>query len=438
MKEAQELTGGRYRVLDSGDLQIDDLLRSKAKRSITQPPENYEVAADKSATFRCNAEADPSLELKIEWLFNGQPVDPEADARMVQAGDNSLTITRTIELPTLASTLALHALSSTAIVRRLPPHRPGTCPIHHRWSGSTATVSWLSWSGSQREIGELPILSYSIQYNTSFSPDTWEDAFVNIPAPDTKFKVSMSPWANYTFRVVARNKIGPSLPSGASSRCTTPEDVPHKNWTVSWVLWKRDDIPDATWSSRIIEDWKLNRHVEYGQPTFKPYRIKVEAHNRRGQAHTAATEVIGYSGENVPLAAPQDFKLANVVDARTANFTWSPVSPESVRGHFRGYKIQTWTPDEGEEKLREVVVPANVTTATYRITIHAATAQGQGDPNFIELETADESERVPDMPDFTWAYLPDRDGHAAVQVTWLPAMAGHPGSHFYVQYRTKG
>nr|XP_037271321.1 neuroglian-like [Rhipicephalus microplus] len=600
MKEAQELTGGRYRVLDSGDLQIDDLLVTdqgeytcyasnkfgdasasgslevKGKTLITQPPENYEVAADKSATFRCNAEADPSLELKIEWLFNGQPVDPEADARMVQAGDNSLTITRTIELDSgIYTCVARTELDSDRAQATLTvqdvPNPPQMVRID--CDGLMALVEWKP-TGDRR----APILSYSIQYNTSFSPDTWEDAFVNIPAPDTKFKVSMSPWANYTFRVVARNKIGPSLPSGASSRCTTPEDVPHKNpdrvmgrgdrfdnLLITWtpmppiehnapgffykVLWKRDDIPDATWSSRIIEDWKLNRHVEYGQPTFKPYRIKVEAHNRRGQAHTAATEVIGYSGENVPLAAPQDFKLANVVDARTANFTWSPVSPESVRGHFRGYKIQTWTPDEGEEKLREVVVPANVTTATvslfrpfsrnlvhvlvfndmyngppsdsiefstpegvpgpvasfegipmgstgiyllwkrpletngvltgyhiyyeevrgtqlgpkmerqppvrdplesraklaglkprtkYRITIHAATAQGQGDPNFIELETADESERVPDMPDFTWAYLPDRDGHAAVQVTWLPAMAGHPGSHFYVQYRRKG
>lgn len=45
---------------------------------------------------------------------------------------------------------------------------------------------------------------------------------------------------------------------------------------------------------------------------------------------------------------------------------------------------------------------------------------------------------VPDIPDFLWTYLPDHDGHAAVQVTWLPAVTGHPGSHFYVQYRRKG
>ena len=41
--------------------------------------------------------------------------------------------------------------------------------------------------------------------------------------------MSMSPWANYTFRVIARNKVGDSLPSGHSKVCLTPEDVPYQN-----------------------------------------------------------------------------------------------------------------------------------------------------------------------------------------------------------------
>jgi len=39
----------------------------------------------------------------------------------------------------------------------------------------------------------------------------------------------MSPWANYTFRVIAWNKIGPSGPSQHSSVCTTQPDVPYRN-----------------------------------------------------------------------------------------------------------------------------------------------------------------------------------------------------------------
>ena len=42
--------------------------------------------------------------------------------------------------------------------------------------------------------------------------------------------VTMSPWGNYTFRVIARNKIGLSLPSMQTFNiCSTQPDVPDKN-----------------------------------------------------------------------------------------------------------------------------------------------------------------------------------------------------------------
>ena len=50
-----------------------------------------------------------------------------------------------------------------------------------------------------------------------------------VPPGDKSFKVSMSPWANYTFRVIATNKVGNSLPSESSQTCSTPPDVPFKN-----------------------------------------------------------------------------------------------------------------------------------------------------------------------------------------------------------------
>lgn len=74
-----------------------------------------------------------------------------------------------------------------------------------------------------------PILRFSIQYNTSFTPDTWDVASDSVPAIDTSWAVELSPWANYTFRVVAWNKIGPSAPSAHSDVCSTRPDVPYKN-----------------------------------------------------------------------------------------------------------------------------------------------------------------------------------------------------------------
>lgn len=43
-------------------------------------------------------------------------------------------------------------------------------------------------------------LRYTIQYNTSFTPDTWDIANDNVPHPEKTWSVELSPWANYTFR----------------------------------------------------------------------------------------------------------------------------------------------------------------------------------------------------------------------------------------------
>jgi hypothetical protein len=160
-----------------------------------------------------------------------------------------------------------------------------------------AVIEWTP-SGDNR----APILTYTIQFNTSFTPDSWEVSFENVPATETRFKVEMSPWSNYTFRVIARNKIGPSLPSDHSPMCTTPPDVPHKNpdnvegrgtsptnLVVSWnpmpeiehngrnfhyrAYWRRD-IPGEDWNIEMISDWRQSSILIANQPTFKRYRLK--------------------------------------------------------------------------------------------------------------------------------------------------------------------
>ena len=69
----------------------------------------------------------------------------------------------------------------------------------------------------------------------------------------------------------------------------------------------------------------------------------------------AANEEIGYSGEDVPTHAPKKFTLNQVVGPRSALVTWDSVPPASIRGEFKGYKIQTWTEESGEEKFREII-----------------------------------------------------------------------------------
>jgi neuronal cell adhesion protein len=405
IRDGRALTGGKYTVLPNGDLEITRVQHTDAGEyichaenklgekeakgkltvmehtKITDSPIDYEVKAGEQATFRCNAVSDPKLALKIIWMHNGEELDYDTDARFFQANDYSLTISKTTELDsgnyTCAATTDLdeaHA-SATLIVQDVP-NQPKLTNIE--CNAHDATVGWES-QGDNRS----PILYFTIQYNTSFTPDTWEVAFDKVPATEFSYTVSMSPWANYTFRVLAWNKVGPSKPSEHSGHCTTQPDVPYKNpdnvegkgtspnnLVIKWshmpeiehnaprfqyrVYWRRDIAGD--WNQEDIYDWLRNELLVDNQPTFQKYRIKVVAINEMGEANVASREVIGYSGEDKPLEAPRNFTVLNVVDAKQALLSWMPVTEESVRGHFKGYKIQTWTEGEGEDNYREIII----------------------------------------------------------------------------------
>lgn len=71
---------------------------SAERTVITDKPEHYEVAAGASATFRCNANADDSLQLEIVWLNDGQPIEFDAQPRFRVTNDYSLLISDTTEL----------------------------------------------------------------------------------------------------------------------------------------------------------------------------------------------------------------------------------------------------------------------------------------------------------------------------------------------------
>ncbi|XP_071743212.1 neuroglian isoform X5 [Lepeophtheirus salmonis] len=400
----EELTGGRYKVQDSGDLLIQDVkffdagnytckaenkfgkasasgtLTVKEHTRISTGPKDYEVEAGDSATFRCNAVYDSELELDIHWLKNGKLIDFDIEPRFIQSSDQSLTITKTTELDSgqytcLAKSSLDSAQASASLIVQDVPNPPSLLWVN--CNSEDAVVTWAPMGDNR-----APILNYKMLYNTSFTPDTWEVATDTVPASDTSFKVSMSPWTNYTFKVIARNQVGDSFPSGHSETCLTPERIPFKNpdnvegrgtspnnLVIYWtpmpqiehnapkfqyrVYWKKDE-EDASWIIEDIADWRVKELVIDNQPTYSRYQIKVVAHNRIGEAKMKAKPVIGWSGENQPSEAPLNFTLLDVVGPRSAYVSWDPVSLDSINGDFKGYKIQTWTNSSGEEKFREI------------------------------------------------------------------------------------
>ena len=130
------------------------------------------------------------------------------------------------------------------------------------------------------------------------------------------------------------------------------------------VYWRREEA--SQWQIEDIPDWRLKELLVPNQPTFTKYRIKVVAHNQKGEANVAAQEVVGFSGEAEPGEAPTNFTLREVIGPRSALVSWDPVNPESINGHFKGYKIQTWTDTTGEEKFREIIMRSDSTQSLVR------------------------------------------------------------------------
>lgn len=101
-------------------------------------------------------------------------------------------------------------------------------PIDVTLTSCDNRVAQLSW----RLISEnySPVVQFIIQYNTSFNPDTWRNAKTQLPRDRFFQRITLSPYANYSFRVIAVNLIGQSKPSIPTVKvCQMPPDVPHHN-----------------------------------------------------------------------------------------------------------------------------------------------------------------------------------------------------------------
>lgn len=125
------------------------------------------------------------------------------------------------------------------------------------------------------------------------------------------------------------------------------------------VYWKRD-MSGESFSSKEVKDWRQEELVIPDQPSFTQYLIKIVSQNELGEANVAPEEVVGYSGEDKPLKAPTDFTV-EVNSATDALLRWKSVPLESIRGHFKGYKIKTWA--ENRSGYREMKIQPNVEKA---------------------------------------------------------------------------
>ena len=74
-------------------------------------------------------------------------------------------------------------------------------------------------------------------------------------ALDQQARVPLSPWANYTFHVVAVNSIGTSDRSSFTNVCVTPPQEPYKSPENLCTASENPDQLVITWEVRIACYW---------------------------------------------------------------------------------------------------------------------------------------------------------------------------------------
>lgn len=278
-KGNEQLTGGRFQVMPEGHLRITDVSLVDAgtytctainkfgndtregnfivrrKTQIQTQPRDVMVYENTEAKFTCTATTDPEevSTLKIEWKKDGQIIDYALAQRVFKnTMDNSLTISGTISLDTGKYTcVASNGLDSdehsAQLVVQAPPDPPNNVRVRCAWNSENNVL--LEWQPGKENYA--PILNFIIQFNTSFTPDTFIDIATNVSQNERSKEVLLSPWGNYTFRVLARNKIGLSPPSDHTERvCTTQPDRPVKN--------PENVVGEGDRSDNLVIYWTVN------------------------------------------------------------------------------------------------------------------------------------------------------------------------------------
>ncbi|XP_059166690.1 neuroglian-like isoform X2 [Physella acuta] len=407
-KDTDRITGGRYLTLKNGDLFIKSVVLSDAgryrchaenrynqtyaegtlivrrKTRIEQEPFDLEVMAGKDAKFTCSATTDPEevVHLRMLWMKDGKPITANDQRMTTNRQDNSLTISGTIMRDsgtyTCIATNGLdNSTASAVLIVKDIPESPSN--VRLEFCNENATVRWMPGS-----INNSPIQYFVLQYNTSFNPNQWSFG-AKVGALVSRVNMTLSPFVNYTFRVIAYNKIGPSVPSFPTSNiCSTkparPLFSPRNLRTVGhrvgklYIEWtpmpqivqngpgfyytlqvrRVGSENSSQLQSYTINDWRRSSFEISTGLVYEPFQITLRAGNSVGEATQPPSTIIGYSYESVPTITPTNFEVEQVNDSY-AIFKWDFDTNElqkqnsRLRGMFRGFKIQFW--EQGQRVL---------------------------------------------------------------------------------------
>ncbi|XP_062890726.1 neural cell adhesion molecule L1-like isoform X1 [Mobula hypostoma] len=381
IEDVQKMDGGIYTCNASNGIGEDSLLTAlliKNASRMIEPPREQHIQRLHSVTFRCLVEVDPSLyPPELEWSKDRLPIDESPDDESKYHIREGLLKVKNVsyEDEGIYTCVARTSLDSvTASAQLIVVDRPDP-PVDLKMENFQPREVLLSWTPGNAH--NSPIEEFIIEFEENvFEPGTWHK-LKHMKGNQLQAVLELSPYVNYSFRVVAVNRVGSSNPSQATERYMTPAAVPDKNpegvkgegslpsnMIISWqvlkgldqnapglhyvVKWRRLGVDDE-WKELVVDN---PPYVVNSTPTFVRYQIQVQSYNQEGSGPEPNT-VIGYSGENTPLHSPESVSMDNITSS-SVRVKWARVSEESLRGHLQGYKVIYWKHHSAEHHQQVV------------------------------------------------------------------------------------
>ncbi|XP_021574943.1 neuronal cell adhesion molecule isoform X15 [Carlito syrichta] len=347
-------------------------LEIKDPTRIIKQPEYAVVQRGSTVSFECKVKHDHTLIPTVMWLKdNGELPSDERftiDKDQLEIADVSDNDSGTY---TCMANTTLDSVSASAVLSVVDVPNP---PFDLELTSQLDKSVQLSWTPG--DDNNSPITKFIIEYEDAMHEAGLWHHQAEVSGTQTTAQLKLSPYVSYSFRVMAVNSIGRSLPSEASEQYLTKAAEPEKNPTaveglgsepdnlvITWkplngfesngpglqykVSWRQKDGDDE-WTSVVVAN--VSKYIVSGTPTFVPYLIKVQALNDVGFA-PEPTVVMGHSGEDLPMVAPGNVHV-NVVNSTLAEVHWDPVPLKSIRGHLQGYRIYYWKTHSSSQRNR--------------------------------------------------------------------------------------
>ncbi|XP_050179885.1 neuronal cell adhesion molecule isoform X13 [Myiozetetes cayanensis] len=433
---AQKDSSGTYTCVarnELGKIQNEVHLEIKDPTMIIKQPEYKVVQRYGQVSFECIIKHDSTLLPTVIWLKDNHEL-PDDERFLV--GKDNLTIMNVTDKDdgtyTCIVNTTLDSVSASAVLTVVARPNP---PFDLELTGQLERSIELSWIPGDEN--NSPITHFIIEYEDGLhEPGVWHYQ-TEVPGTQTTVQLKLSPYVNYSFRVIAVNQIGRSQPSEPSEQYLTKSASPDENpanvqgigsepdnLVITWeslkgfqsngpglqykVSWRQKDVDDE-WTSVIVAN--VSKYIVSGTPTFVPYEIKVQALNDLGYA-PEPSEVIGHSGEDLPMVAPGNVQV-HVINSTLAKVHWDPVPLKTVRGHLQGYKVYYWKVQSLSRRSRRHVekkiltfrgnktfgmLPGLEPYSSYKLNVRVVNGKGEGPASPDKVFKTPEG--VPSSPSF--------------------------------------